>query len=249
MRALTTLLIFVAFTSLHADWRVIENENISTPTAALQHFHVTLEDQSKAQMDVLLFRERDLKFHVVDNPGNELGLDEAMQKQAGDAGVNGGFFHPDGTPLGLLISEGKQIHPLEHARLLSGLVVVTPTRMALLRTAELKSTKGVQEAIQAGPFLVDHGKAVVGLNNQRAAARTVVASDGKGHFALILCRVVTLAEMANLLATPGMIPQMKVERALNLDGGSSSAMWVKGNPDFYSAEGKRVRNFLAIRPR
>jgi len=46
-----------------------------------------------------------------------------------------------------------------------------------------------------------------------------------------------------------MIPQMKVERALNLDGGSSSAMWVKGNPDFYSAEGKRVRNFLAIRPR
>ncbi|MGC3988074.1 MAG: phosphodiester glycosidase family protein [Chthoniobacteraceae bacterium] len=235
--------------NLRAEWKVTASETVPTTIPALQQVHKVLENHSQAEMEALFFSASEMKFQVVDNPGNDSPLDEAMQKHGTAAGVNGGFFHPDGMPLGLLISGGKQLHPLEHAKLLSGLLVVTSTHSKLLRMGELKSTRGIMEAIQAGPFLVDHGQPVSGLNNQRAAARTVVASDGKGHFALILCRVVTLAEMAEILTTPGIIKEMKVERALNLDGGSSSAMWVKGDPDFYSPEGNRVRNFLAIAPR
>ena len=249
MKTLPVFLCLAFAVTLHAEWSVSESDPVPTANPALRHVHKVLENGTGAEMDILFFSTRELSLRVVDNPGNALALDEAMEKAGCLAGVNGGFFHPDNTPLGLLVSGGRTIHPLEHAKLLSGLVVATARRTSLLRTGELKSTKGIQQAIQAGPFLVDHGRAVAGLNGRRAAARTVVATDGGGHFAIILCRVVTLAEMAQILAQPGILTELKVERALNLDGGSSSAMWVRSGPGFYSPERKCVRNFLAIVPR
>jgi uncharacterized protein YigE (DUF2233 family) len=247
MKLLPALLGLLLSATLHAEWNVSKTETLPTLNPALRQVHKVLGKSGDVEMDLLFFNARELAFRVVDNPGNAVTLDDAMEKTDCLAGVNGGFFHPDDTPLGLLLSDGKTIHPLEHAKLLSGLVVVTGKRTSLLRTGELKSTKNIQQAIQAGPFLVDHGKIVVGLNAKRAAERTAVLTDGEGHFALVLCRIVTLAEMAEILTEPGIITEMKVERALNLDGGSSSALWVRGG--FYSPERKHVRNFLAIVPR
>jgi len=249
MKRFSFLLLLLFSLPLHAEWSVADSKALSTANPNLEHFHRTLENGTKADLDVLLFNANQLAFRVMDNPENASALDEAMAGSSALAGVNGGFFHPDTTPLGLVVSDSKTLHPLEKAKLLSGLLVCTSQRISLLRIGELKSTKGIAQALQAGPFLVDHGKAVAGLNNQRAAARTVIATDGKGHFALVLCRVVTLAEMAHILTLPKLATEWKIERALNLDGGSSSAMWVRGEPPFYSADRKRVRNFLAIIPR
>ena len=104
--------------------------------------------------------------------------------------------------------------------------------------------------MQAGPFLVDAGKTVAGLNDTRSAARTVVFADGSGNFGVLICKNATLAETARLLATSGAVPSGKIIRALNLDGGSSTALWVKREPSpFYSREWKSVRDYLAIVPR
>ena len=204
----------------------------------------------RVDFHIVTFDAKTLTFAVMDNPKGAFDLGSAAAKREALAAVNGGYFHPDRTPLGLLVQQGVTIHPLERAKLLSGLVVVTKDRIALLRTAEFQASANVREALQAGPFLVDGGKAVAGLNDTRTAARTVVFADGAGRFGLLICKSATLAETARILATPGLLAGRKITRALNLDGGSSTALWVKQEPaPFYSREWKGVRNYLAIVPR
>ena len=182
----------------------------------------------------------------MDNPEGAFDLGTAATKRGALAGVNGGYFQPDRTPLGLVIRQGVQLHPLEKSRLLSGVVSVTPGAVAIQRSGTFKLTPAVREALQAGPFLVEGGKAIAGLNDTRGAARTVVFQDAKGRAGILICKSVSLAEMAAILATPAIFPEGKIVRALNLDGGSSTALWVRGTPAFYAREWKSVRNYLGV---
>jgi uncharacterized protein YigE (DUF2233 family) len=166
------------------------------------------------------------------------------------AGVNGGYFHPDWKPAGLVIAEGQKIHAFERAKLLSGVFVVTKGQPRIVRSAAYTPSKADTGALQAGPFLVEKGAPIAGLNATKTARRTVIATDGRGRWALLTLSPVTLAGAAELLASREVFPDFPVAQALNLDGGSSTALWVgtEGRP-FYSPEFGRVRNFLAILPR
>ena len=201
---------------------------------------------SSAELHIVRFNAKTHTFAVMDDPEKHFDLASAAQKRGALAAVNGGYFHPDRTPLGLVIRQGVELHPLERAKLLSGLVVVTGGRIALLRVGEFKPSANVREALQAGPFLVDGGKAVPGLNADRRAERTFVFTQGADRFGLGVCSAVTLAEIAQILAAPDAVPGAKITRALNLDGGSSTGLWVAGEKPFYLREGKDVRNFLGI---
>ena len=59
----------------------------------------------------------------------------------------------------------------------------------------------------------------------------------------------TLAEAGAILATPSLFGNWSVTRALNLDGGSSTGLWVAGEPPFYQREWRDVRDFVAIVPK
>jgi len=174
---------------------------------------------------------------------------QAVQTNGGMAGVNGGYFQPNHEPMGLVVSQGVQKHPMETAKILTGVLAVTPRGTALLRNAEFKLGRNLREALQAGPFLVDHGKPVTGLNATRRAERTVLLAEREGVMALLITAPVTLAELAQILAAPDFLSGLKIDRALNLDGGSSTALWVATDPAPYShPEWKAVRNAVAIVP-
>ena len=185
-------------------------------------------------------------FAVMDNPRGDFSLATAAEQRGALAAVNGGYFHPDRTPLGLVVRQGVKLHDFERARLLSGLVVVTRRGISLPRATGFKAPPDLREALQAGPMLIENGRPVEGLNATRSAARTVVVADAAGHFGLVVCRSATLAGMAAILATAEHFPGGKITRALNLDGGSSTGLWVRGEPPFYLREFKDVRNYLAI---
>ena len=57
----------------------------------------------------------------------------------------------------------------------------------------------------------------------------------------------TLKELAAWLAAPGALGNFRVETALNLDGGSSSAFWCHETGISYPAF-KQVRNYLGVAP-
>ncbi len=234
---------------LHAAWTFSDAEARPAPAGLDFTQRRASDGTDSAQLHIVSFAARTHTLAVMDNPAGDFDAAGAARKRGALAAVNGGYFHPDRTPLGLVVRQGVEIHPLEKARLLSGLVVVTNGAVALRRPAEFKASRAVGEALQAGPFLVDGGKAVAGLDRTRSAARTVVFTDGAGRCGVLICKSVTLAQMAALLATPGLLPAGKISRALNLDGGSSTALWVRGDPPFYVREWKSVRNYLAIVPR
>ena len=244
------LVLFAMLAPLHAEWTFSNKETLTAP-AGLGFFRcVAMDGDRRVDLHVVSFSAKAHTFAVMDNPDGAYNLASASAKRGALAAVNGGYFHPDRTPLGLVVRQGVTIHPLERAKLLSGLVVVKKERLALLRTGEFRASAEVREALQAGPFLVDAGKAVAGLDEARSAGRTVVFADGAGNFGVLMCRSTTLAETGRLLASPGLLPVGKIVRALNLDGGSSTALWVKREPSaFYSREWKGVRNYLAIVPR
>ena len=163
------------------------------------------------------------------------------------AGVNGGYFDPADAPVGLLVSDGRVIAPLRKARLLSGVLTATDTRVEIVRLARFSMSNKIKEAVQCGPLLVERAGPVAGLNDTRPARRTFAAVDGRGRAALGVCSSVTLVQLARILCLTNVAGGMKILRALNLDGGSSSAFWFAGKEGAFSIpEEKSVRDFVAI---
>lgn len=246
------LLLFLA-SAVRAEWTVTSSEVERGGVAGVEHRRIVVtetETGEEAKLDVALFSTKSATLRVIDNPTGADDLAAVMRRTRGVAGVNGGYFDPQDAPLGLLISDGKLIAPLRKARLLSGVLVVTKGHVDLLRYAEYSSRKKATAALQCGPFLVDGGHAVAGLNETRSARRTFILTAGADRGAVGFCSSVTLAELGDILATPGIVADLKVRRALNFDGGSSSAFWFNGeNGPFSIREQKRVRNFVVVVPK
>jgi uncharacterized protein YigE (DUF2233 family) len=208
------------------------------------------ETGEQATLDLALFSPKSATLRVIDNPISENDLATLMPRENCLAGVNGGYFDPENKPVGLLISDGKVVAPFRKARLLSGVMIVSNGRTQLLRVAEYSSKRKATAALQCGPFLVDRGQPVAGLNDTRSARRSFIVTGGSDRAAIGFCSAVTLAQLGRILATPEIAPDVKVQRALNLDGGSSSAFWFAGERGPFSiSEQKTVRNFVAVVPK
>ena len=237
-----------------AAWTIGSSENEPGISIAVEHRHTVLANSAngtEATLDIALFSTKSAVLRVIDNPGGD-DLAAVMRRTRALAGVNGGYFDPQNAPVGLLISEGKLIAPFRKAKLLSGVLVVTKSRAELLRSAEYSSRKTATAAaaLQCGPFLVDGGAPVPGLNNARPARRTFFFTSGTDRAGFGFCSSVTLAELGEILATPRLAGNLKIQRALNFDGGSSSAFWFAGKDGAVSiGEQKTVRNFVAIAPK
>lgn len=181
-------------------------------------------------------------------------LDAAMRKSPSIAGVNGSFFssNPEGSPLGIVVQDGKNIHPLETGSFtVAGIIYDTGKQLQLSRSASFASMKNkpsLLSAIQGGPFLVENGKPVKGLNNTKSTYRTFIATDGKSGWCIATTSAMTLRELSDWLAQKGTLGSFTVKAALNLDGGTSSAFWHHPSGTYFPSI-KKVRNYIGIAPR
>jgi exopolysaccharide biosynthesis protein len=245
------LWLFVA--SARGDWTIGSSQTERGPASAIEHRRIVLGEAKtgdEATVDLAIFSTKTATLRVIDNPAGDDDLAAVMRRIHGWAGVNGGYFDPQDAPVGLLISEGKLLAPFRKARLLSGVLVASKGRIELLRSGEYSSRKTVAAAVQCGPFLVEGGAAVPGLNDTRPARRTFVLTGGSDRVGLGFCSAVTLAQLGKILATVRLTPDLRVQRALNLDGGSSSAFWFSGERGVVSIpEQKTVRDFVVVVPK
>lgn len=239
--------------SARADWTVTASQTERGIVAGVEHRRIALtesEADERATLDLALLSMKSATLRVIDNPRGEDNLAAVMRRENCLAGVNGGYFDPEDKPVGLLIGDGNVVAPLRKARLLSGVMIVSNGRIQLLRVAEYSSKRRATAALQCGPFLVDRGQPVPGLNDTRPARRTFIATGGSDRAAIGFCSDVTLAQLGKILAALGVAPDMKVQRALNLDGGSSSAFWFASERGPFSiSEQKTVRDFVAVAPK
>lgn len=180
-------------------------------------------------------------------------LTEGLRAAGCVAGVNGGFFHPDLRPAGLVISQGRRINRFETAKLLSGVVYSDRQGTHLVRRGQFRDHPDIAALLQGGPYLVEGARAVRGLSAYAPNRRTFIATDGHGHWVLgATLSPLTLAEVAECLASTGALIPWRVDRALNLDGGSSTGFFFDGRDGkapVNLSPWKRVRNLLGIAPR
>jgi uncharacterized protein YigE (DUF2233 family) len=246
------LLLAVAATA-HADW-TIAAATTEGSRDEVQHRHVVLKDaetSESATVDLALFSTKSCTLRVIDQPTPPRnGLAHVMAQENCLAGVNGGYFDSDYAPIGLLIVDGKTIAPLQRARLLTGVLTASARGVQIVRVREFSRRQKLSAAIQCGPFLVDLGRSVRGLEETRAARRTFAAVAKSDRAALVVCSETTLADLAKILATTRLADGFEISRALNLDGGSSSAFWFARDREAFSiSEQKIVRDFVGIVPR
>jgi uncharacterized protein YigE (DUF2233 family) len=245
MRSWLTLFLIPSIAT--AEWKVADRQELNT--SAFQAFTITVSEGSAAAKIYAAFgHPPDLRFRVLNNSDRRFSnVQEAVSKSEALAGVNGGYFQPDLTPVGLLISQGKMIHPLERAKLLSGVFFVRKQKPALVRAQHFSDTAGVSDAIQCGPFLVENGNRISGLENKRRAPRTFVFLTRGGHWGFGICRSVTLAQLSEILTTADLLNTGQIITALNLDGGSSTGFYLtRGDQSISSPEWTTVGSYLLL---
>jgi uncharacterized protein YigE (DUF2233 family) len=232
-----------------AEWEVVSANSESGASLGVEHRHIKLRDlDATATIDLAIFSPQAAMLRVIDNPGGSENLTEAMARGNFAAGVNGGYFDTKFKPIGLRVIDGVVMSPLIRARLLTGILCASSHGIAILRLREFSSRQKPEAAIECGPFLVDGGTRTTNLENRREARRTFAAVTRRGKAALGISTELTLAELGVVLANRSLANDFRVWRAMNLDGGSSSAFWFRKNDDrvFSISEDKSVRDFVGV---
>ena len=250
-RSLFLLTVAVAI-SAQAEWKILSTES-EPGRGGIEHRHVIVEDAAAGQrvtLDAAVFSAKSTALRVIDNPdGQSLGA--VMKREKYVCGVNGGYFDTEFKPIGLRVTDGTTFSPLRRARLITGILLQLDRGIDVIRVSEFPRTKKTVAAIQSGPFLVEANKRIRGLNDSQLARRTFAGIATNDRALLGFCSDVSLAELANILATAPIVSDSKIRRAMNLDGGSSSAFWfAREDGSAFSVAGRKpVRDFVAVVPK
>jgi exopolysaccharide biosynthesis protein len=248
----TALLFLAIATTARGDWKIVSAES-EPGRGGIEHRHAIVEDAGAGQraiLDVAVFSAKSTALRLIDNPDGQ-SLSAVMKREKYVCGVNGGYFDTEFKPIGLRVADGTTFSPLRRARLITGILLQSDRGIDVIRVSEFSPTKKTVAAIQSGPFLVEASKRIRGLNDSQIARRTFAGLATNDRALLGFCSDVSLAELANILATAPIVPESKIRRAMNLDGGSSSAFWFarEDGSTFSIAGRKPVRDFVAVAPK
>lgn len=249
---------FLPFLTAAGDWKLVE-ESRSEASPILVRKSVENEAGRQVSLTLCLFQTGDYTLQVVDQ-GDEPGarkyanLREAMEQNGCVAGVNGGFFGTDFKALGAVYKDGKRIAPYVNSNrngLATGVVWSGTGGIHIVRRQQFREGPGVKQAIQSGPMLISGGRVVSGLSDSNWRSRSFVLTDWKGNWMIGTSTAVSLAALAKILESDAVFSSLKIDRAINLDGGRSTGFYLRQDDGkvTYVREFSRVRNFLGIVPR
>jgi hypothetical protein len=246
------LVLLAITTTAQAEWKIVSAEP-EPGRAGIEHRHVVVEDGASGQrvaVDVAVFSAKSTALRVIDNPDAQ-SLAAVMKRENCVCGVNGGYFDTEFKPIGLRVVDGTTFSPSRRARLITGILVQSERGIDVVRVSEFSRTKKIIAAVQSGPFLVDGNKRIRGLNDSQLARRTFAGTTTNDRAFLGVCSDVSLAELANILAMTAIAADSKTRRAMNLDGGSSSAFWfAREDGSAFSISGRKpVRDLVGVVPK
>lgn len=231
------------------------------PAAPAAPPQITIRQISGITLEGVTFDSRQHRLVVVDQqngPGSRFAdAAAAAHSRQGIAAINAGFFTPEGNPLGLVLASGQAAGAWNTASSLGSAVwhEGPSGNPAISRRGTLgrQAASATRELIQAGPLLIENGRATSGLEAAKSSTRTVILWDGGTRWWIGRGSPSTLAALARALAhdSPTGWP---IKQALNLDGGRSADLWISetlsGGPLIRRSPWNRpVRNFLVLLPK
>ncbi|MBB5034933.1 phosphodiester glycosidase family protein [Prosthecobacter vanneervenii] len=251
---LSLLVLLLAGMSL--SWR-LESSSKAAPLGHDATFVIkTITGAKKVEIQLVFFDEKQCTLRVAVNPSRQMAapLNEIAAEAKALAVCNGGYFHVDNlTSDGLEIADGRRADEFRRNAGWVGALMVRQDKPSLILEKEFQDAPDISDFIQCSPWLVDEGQICPVLNPSQDPRnrRTFIMTDGAGRWAIGVCNGVGLHELAGILVTPGIITEMKVKRALNLDGGPFTGLWCRSADDreHFEKPGWEVRNAIMVLPR
>jgi uncharacterized protein YigE (DUF2233 family) len=143
--------------------------------------------------------------------------------------INGGFFDQQYNATALVVSNGKVFGQSYDG--FGGMLSVDPRGALSLRSLHQQpynpNTEQLEQATQSSPILMLDGKRTQFDADASQTRRSVVAMDKQGRLLFIVSPnpIFSLDELADELVSS----DLSIETALNLDGGSSTGLYVGGS--------------------
>lgn len=188
----------------------IDKQNFLTPWSHLHIFRIQLGVNT---LDLISANDKGLKQAFV----NELASSSPALIT-----VNGGFFDKDFRPLGLRIQNQQQKQALKPISWW-GVFYIKDGKAFIKRASQMQGPlSGIEFAIQSGPRLLVAGK-IPSLKPGRDE-RTALGITAEGAIIMVVTEnaPITTTELAEVMKAPPILAKY----ALNLDGGSSTQVYV-----------------------
>jgi uncharacterized protein YigE (DUF2233 family) len=166
-----------------------------------------------------------VKLSVAYQPDHPLSMQEWMQKEQAVALINGGYFDASDRATALVISNGQAFGNSYTG--FGGMLDVDAqgnVQLRSLREHPYDPSEDLKQATQCTPMLLLNGKRTQFNSDNKASPRSVVALDKQGRLLFIVSPglAFTLDDLATLLEKS----DLSLVTALNLDGGSSTGLYV-----------------------
>lgn len=182
-------------------------------------------DGASDLVTIVRFDLHRVKLSVDYQPDKPLSMQEWMQKEQPTALINGGYFDGLDHATALVVSNGKTFGTTYQG--FGGMLSVDAQGNVQLRSLREKPydpAENLTQATQCAPMLLLNGQRTQFDTDKKASPRSVVALDKQGRLLFIASPSIafTLNDLADLLAQS----DLSLVTALNLDGGSSTGLYV-----------------------
>jgi len=177
---------------------------------------------------IVRFDTHKIKVSVGYQPGQPLSINDWAQLEHPLAIINGSYFDQQFHATALVISNGKVFGQSYSGY--GGMLSVDTRGTLSLRSLRQQpynpNSEQLEQATQSVPMLMLAGKRTQFNADASQTRRSVVAMDKQGHLLFIVSpnQIFSLDELADQLASS----DLSIEVALNLDGGSSTGLYVNG---------------------
>jgi uncharacterized protein YigE (DUF2233 family) len=178
---------------------------------------------------IVRFDTRKIKVSVGYQPGQPMSISDWTQQEHPLALINGGFFDQQFNATALVVSNGK-VSGQSYTGF-GGMLSVDSRGALSLRSLNQQpynpNAEQLEQATQSAPMLMLSGKRTQFDADASQTRRSVVAMDKQGRLLFIVSQnpIFSLDELADELVSS----DLSIETALNLDGGSSTGLYVGGS--------------------
>ncbi|NTV65461.1 MAG: phosphodiester glycosidase family protein [Oscillochloris sp.] len=196
----------------------------AAPGVELRRMRVELGVGLMALVRIVRLDPARVRFQVGYAPDSPRTLTRWVEQSGALAAINGGFFDEQNRTVSLLVLGGQPVGESYSGR--GGMFAVAQDGSLQLRglaEAPYGPNEALAEALQGWPLLVRPGGTLAyTFEDDERARRSALAIDRAGHVLLIASpsTTFTLAELAAWLAGS----DLEIDAAVNLDGGSSTAL-------------------------
>lgn len=206
--------------SMDTGWQT-DNQNLE-----LRHIRIERADGSLVPLVLVRLVPQSFAMRVAYTPDKPRLLRNWVISSQPTIALNGGFFLENYQPVGLIVSDGVAYGQSYEG--FGGMLALTASgdlNLRALRDQPYDPNEAIEQSLQSFPMLMFPGGLAADFeDNGQKARRTALAFDRQGRMLIIIVpgNDLSLRELADWL----LVSDLELDRALNLDGGPSTGLFL-----------------------